>query len=63
MRGVYTAFVDISLFLAGPIAGSVIGGFGYPAAFLGTAGLVLLALACTCWLAACRRSALVEPAE
>jgi predicted MFS family arabinose efflux permease len=61
--GVYTAFVDISLFLAGPMAGAVIGGYGYPAAFLGTAGLVVLALACTAWLAANSRAALAEQAE
>ena len=32
--GVYTAFADVSFFLTGPIAGAVIGFYGYPSAFL-----------------------------
>jgi len=32
--GVYTAFVDVSFFLVGPVAGAVIGGFGYASVFL-----------------------------
>jgi predicted MFS family arabinose efflux permease len=32
--GVFTAFADVSFFLTGPIAGAVIGGFGYASAFL-----------------------------
>jgi len=48
--GVYTAFADLSLFLAGPLAGAVIHGFGYPAVFLATAGAVAAALAGTLWL-------------
>jgi MFS family permease len=32
--GVYTAFADVSFFLVGPIAGALIGWFGYPSAFL-----------------------------
>lgn len=32
--GVYTGFSDVSFFLVGPIAGTVIGGFGYASAFL-----------------------------
>ena len=32
--GVYTGFSDVSFFLVGPIAGSVIGAFGYASAFL-----------------------------
>ncbi len=31
---VYTAFADVSFFLTGPIAGAVIGAYGYPSAFL-----------------------------
>ncbi|MDE1178311.1 MAG: MFS transporter [Edaphobacter sp.] len=42
--GVYTAFVDLSLFLSGPLAGAVIRSHGYGAAFLATAGMVLVAL-------------------
>ena len=32
--GVYTAFADVSFFLVGPIAGAIIGWFGYASAFL-----------------------------
>lgn len=32
--GVYTAFADVSFFLVGPLAGAVIGSFGYASAFL-----------------------------
>lgn len=32
--GVYTAFSDVSFFLVGPIAGAIIGAFGYPSVFL-----------------------------
>ncbi|MGH9604759.1 MAG: MFS transporter [Terracidiphilus sp.] len=32
--GVYTAFADVSFFLTGPIAGAIIGFYGYPSAFL-----------------------------
>lgn len=31
---VYTAFADVSFFLTGPIAGAIIGLYGYPSAFL-----------------------------
>lgn len=42
--GVYTAFVDMSLFLVGPLAGAVIKNHGYRAAFVGTAGMVAVAM-------------------
>jgi predicted MFS family arabinose efflux permease len=32
--GVYTAFADVSFFLVGPLAGALIGAFGYPSVFL-----------------------------
>ena len=48
--GLYSAFADLSLFLAGPLAGMVIGGFGYPAGFLMSAGAVAMALAGSVWL-------------
>jgi MFS family permease len=48
--GVYNAFADLSLFLAGPLAGAIIHGYGYAAVFLGTAGAVVAALAGTFWL-------------
>jgi len=43
--GVYTAFADVSFFLVGPLAGAVIGGFGYASAFLFGLVCVLGALA------------------
>ncbi len=42
--GVYTAFSDVSFFLVGPIAGAVIGGFGYSSVFLFAFLCVLTAL-------------------
>jgi len=53
--GVYNAFADLSLFLAGPLAGAIINGFGYPAVFLSTAGAVIVALAGTIWLSSTPR--------
>jgi len=49
--GVYSAFIDLSLFLSGPIAGAIIHLYGYLTAFLTIAGAVLLALAISIWLA------------
>jgi MFS family permease len=42
--GVFTAFADVSFFLTGPIAGALIGHFGYPSAFLFALACVLTAL-------------------
>jgi MFS family permease len=42
--GVYTAFSDVSFFLVGPVAGAVIGYFGYPSVFLFALISVLIAL-------------------
>ncbi len=42
--GVYTAFADVSFFLTGPLAGAVIGLFGYSSAFLFALVCVLAAL-------------------
>jgi MFS family permease len=42
--GVYTAFSDVSFFLVGPIAGKIIGFFGYASAFLFALVSVLSAL-------------------
>lgn len=42
--GVYTAFSDVSFFLTGPIAGAVIGLWGYPSVFLFALICVLTAL-------------------
>jgi MFS family permease len=45
--GVYTAFADVSFFLTGPIAGAVIGLYGYASAFLFGLISVLAALGIT----------------
>ena len=42
--GVYTAFADVSFFLTGPLAGAVIGVYGYASAFLFALVSVLTAL-------------------
>ena len=42
--GVYTGFSDVSFFLVGPIAGAVIGAWGYPSAFLFALASVLTSL-------------------
>jgi predicted MFS family arabinose efflux permease len=42
--GVFNAFADISFFLVGPLAGGVIGAFGYASAFLFALLCVLAAL-------------------
>lgn len=42
--GVYTAFADVSFFLVGPIAGAIIGAWGYPSVFLFALVSVLAAL-------------------
>jgi MFS family permease len=42
--GVYTAFADVSFFLVGPIAGAIIGFFGYASVFLFALISVLIAL-------------------
>ena len=42
--GVYTAFADVSFLLTGPIAGAVIGLYGYPSVFLFALISVLVAL-------------------
>jgi len=43
--GVYTAFSDVSFFLVGPVAGAIIGAYGYPSVFLFALISVLSALA------------------
>jgi predicted MFS family arabinose efflux permease len=42
--GVYTAFADVSFFLTGPLAGAVIGVYGYSSVFLFGLVSVLAAL-------------------
>ena len=48
--GIYSSFVDFSLFVAGPLAGLVINAYGYSLVFSGTAAAVGLALFGTLWL-------------
>ncbi len=50
--GVYTAFADVSFFLTGPLAGAVIGVWGYASAFLFGLISVLTALGITVFLRA-----------
>jgi predicted MFS family arabinose efflux permease len=43
--GVYTAFLDLAMGITGPIAGFIVGKFGYPAIFLfgsGAAGCAVI---------------------
>ena len=42
--GVYTVFADVSFFMVGPVAGAVIGGFGYASVFLFALLCVLAAI-------------------
>jgi MFS family permease len=49
--GTYNLFVDLSLFLAGPLAGAIISRAGYPAAFLSCAVGVFFAFCLTILLA------------
>ena len=53
--GVYTAFADVSFFLVGPIAGAMIGFWGYPSAFLFALVCVLSSLGIVVVLAGRRR--------
>lgn len=48
--GVYTAFADVSFFLTGPLAGTVIGLYGYASIFLFGLACVLGALGITVYL-------------
>jgi MFS family permease len=59
--GVYTGFADVSFFLVGPVAGWVIGAFGYASVFLFALACVLVALGITIALAMQKRDD--EPAE
>ena len=42
--GIYSSFVDFSLFVAGPLAGFIINAYGYGVVFTGTAAAVGVAL-------------------
>jgi MFS family permease len=55
--GVFTGFADVSFFLVGPIAGAVIGAFGYASVFLFALACVAVALGIMVVLAARRKPA------
>ena len=55
--GVFTAFADVSFFLTGPVAGAVIGFYGYASVFLFALVSVLVALGIVIALAARRARA------
>ncbi len=55
--GVYTAFADVSFFLTGPLAGAIIGLYGYASAFLFALVCVIAALAIVLILRQTRRNA------
>ena len=52
---VYTVFADVSFFLVGPVAGAVIGAFGYSSVFLFALASVLAALGTVMVLGSIRR--------
>ena len=54
---VYTVFADVSFFLVGPIAGALIGTFGYASVFLFALVCVLTSLGITLMLASAARTA------
>ena len=58
--GVYTAFADVSFFLVGPVAGAIIGWFGYSSVFLFALVCVLVALGIVVTLKAGTESAGTE---
>jgi MFS family permease len=57
--GVYTVFADVSFFLVGPVAGAVIGAFGYASVFLFALVCVLVSLGMVVILASRERIATV----
>jgi MFS family permease len=54
--GVYTVFADVSFFLVGPVAGALIGTFGYASVFLFALVCVLASLGITLLLARQKRA-------
>jgi predicted MFS family arabinose efflux permease len=59
--GVYTVFADVSFFMVGPVAGAVIGAFGYASVFLFALVCVLAALAIVLILAGRKPHAAFAP--
>lgn len=60
---VYTVFADVSFFMVGPIAGAVIGAFGYASVFLFAWICVLAALAIVLVLARKKSYPILAPAD
>ena len=48
--GVYTAFLDLAMGVTGPVAGFIVGSFGYSAIFLYGAGAAMCAVVVTIFL-------------
>jgi MFS family permease len=61
--GVYTVFADVSFFMVGPVAGAVIGAFGYASVFLFALICVLAALAIVLTLARKKSHPTLVPAD
>jgi MFS family permease len=61
--GVYTVFADVSFFMVGPIAGAVIGLFGYASVFLFALICVIAALAIVLALARNKAHPVLAPAD
>jgi MFS family permease len=59
--GVYTVFADVSFFMVGPVAGAVIGAFGYRSVFLFALLCVLAALGIVLVLARKKLAAILVP--
>ncbi|MGA8740399.1 MAG: MFS transporter [Terracidiphilus sp.] len=61
--GVYTVFADVSFFMVGPVAGAVIGAFGYASVFLFALLCVLAALGIVLVLARKKSHPILAPAD
>jgi predicted MFS family arabinose efflux permease len=60
---VYTVFADVSFFLVGPIAGAVIGAFGYASVFLFALLCVIASLGIVLVLAGKKKHPTFAPAD
>jgi MFS family permease len=61
--GVYTVFADVSFFMVGPVAGAVIGVFGYASVFLFALVCVVAALGIVLTLARKKSHPILAPAD
>ncbi len=53
----YGVFMDFAMMITGPVAGAIIGGWGFPAMYLFAAAAVVLGLLLSAWLASRRTAA------